>query len=1744
MQRLPRIANNFPRCPGVSETDTKETVKSGTPSVSDLSDAEALRILFSDAFKRTKTGQTIPYSYNVDNFPDLYKLFLDLEQKHGTSSESLGDWLGFGNINRLAGEISTSGIINSGNGFFNNFNSLSSHINTFINNLPEASRNILQEKTFLHTTLSFIQLYRADDAPGRLLALSHMLVAVGLTPSFAMSLASSAFEALSQEQVINGEQGEHAQFIGEFTTVLTTITMVVGGMILQKMPSSETLKSCIASFKSLGELGRAAQGSGILFGYIESAVKHCVSFFVKELDPNIELSLKLQSIREEMGQWSQDISTLDTDYYRNRMTFDDAIRLRVLKLRDKADEFHRVVCECPKVDQGVVASFRVLYTKVLEYAQIVARANGDSHFRVDPFHTHLWGPAGVGKTFAMLQFSDLLADAEGVPRYNRHFDRNAEADDFWSGYEHQNDVRWDDPLQWRNTNCKVSSAIEIAKAKTNTTYRLNMAQAQDKGRCFTSKWIYSCDNAGWIVPKEISDPMMWYRRYDAKFYVFPKERYIKTCDSAKLNVTIDWEIVKQEGLYGTLEHLEFFLCDPRVPNSINKQPMTWRQAVAYCRTTAVLHFERQEAMRAKLTSGENHVEAPLGNEDLDARAAAFLQAFAEHERSQAQEDFQDASSEPVHAQFIGETREDTIRKNWLGTVERLFSGDDSPAELHVPCPMWLCNATVELIKDHCPVHEEPHEIHWLLGEYYAYFMHPNSIVTFAQVRSTIIMLGRLAENQGHSPLLDEWMLPSETGDSVAYTIDRESGNADSTTWRITNEIGEFMRMISESNLSDHGIFWDVVEAQNEGGVFMTWPVDYWSKCFVTAHEVDGEMKTTLMVNPIEGDAEFEVFRQWLTLERYLMFVQSRRKLKELPSTHVSFMEKLAGWLVNLGQQMELFIIRHPLICNILALGQWLLVFWASYKITGWLLEPPRKPDQGEAENSSGDFKTMKKKKQTKKVVCEVGGNIITTRRRKFDAEAEGTTDPNALEISKMLIHRSVELSHTKREWKMHGVAVGGKNILLPHHFMFGVEDGDIINIQSAFGTFNIAFHYDDCSRYTDKDLMLWHVGGAFPGLKKIQHHFVQNEDLSYLKRVDAELVMRNSDKSGNLRIPLEALMGDAQNSNCDYTVGPQEYSVMSGWTYRANTTKGYCGAILLCYNPRLQHKVIGFHVAGSNSNRFGYSECITANQLGELFTSVEAKHGLTDFREDIPVEAQVIGDATNASFVLEGNYALVGTVPPSRMVIPPRRSDIIPSEIHDLVREHVTEPAVLLPSDPRSPVEGSPLVLNLNKYAGEPIPFPREKLTQVRDWVSHECRKMRRRCPRKPQALSLQESIDGIPLLEYYDPLDKNTSPGYPWVLERPTGTKGKHFLFEEDGTPCKRLKLAFDNRMIALACGKSTFTLAVNTLKDERVKLEKVLLKKTRLFDNLPVDFTMASRALTMDFVAAMYASRIDFPSAVGIDPYSPEWTTLKEELSKISSKLVAGDYSKFDGSLHGDIIYMCADIITDWYGDGKYLERRALFETIIHTDMINMNVVYRKNHGNPSGVSLTVVINNLANMFYMGLAWLLLAERNDPLYQTMAAFIANTKLVCYGDDNIMSVSERVQSWYNMHTISGVLQEYGITYTPPDKSDSSDLFYSWDDVTFLKNGFRPDEVYPHRYHATLSHDTIFELTNWVRICDDPRAAMDENLKTALKFAYHHGKEFYDSLYSKINTAREFVGLNPIYDEYVFHQAEWVSSFY
>lgn len=577
--------------------------------------------------------------------------------------------------------------------------------------------------------------------------------------------------------------------------------------------------------------------------------------------------------------------------------------------------------------------------------------------------------------------------------------------------------------------------------------------------------------------------------------------------------------------------------------------------------------------------------------------------------------------------------------------------------------------------------------------------------------------------------------------------------------------------------------------------------------------------------------------------------------------------------------------------------------------------------------------------------------------------------------------------------------------------------------------------------------------------------------------------------------------------------------------YDLETLPGMCGGLLSVQNKMVHSKLIGFHVAGGvGCDALGV--LVTRELLEQNLDAHVAAHNvsrqyLIDGR--IPYSQNWVDPRVQAELLDVGDCLSIGV---AKSPAAPVQTTLTPSLIHDKVQKHTTIPAFLKPTTIGGVVV-DPMIKGIKKVMGGQVYIDKNLLNAAANDVFNGLG--------GPDGgigkiHSYKESIVGVEGDPYKRPVNRTTSPGYPWNLDNTSKGKTAWLGDEEEYIIDNKELLASVVKLIEDARdGVRGDALSIATLKDEKRPIAKVMEGKTRVFEACPQQLVLAMRQYFMDFSAHIMRKRIDNGICVGINPYSLEWTKLANHLLAKGDAMIAGDFSNFDGSLTMQVLVKIVEKINEWYNDGEEnaLIRAALWEHICNADVLVRGEVIRQTHSQPSGNSLTVIINSLFNAIIMRVAYLRLKQKNG-----MAPICDYRKYVAeaiYGDDDVKSVALPIRSWFNQLTLTDALAEIGLTYTDEAKTGKILPFKSLKDTRFLKRGW--ELQLDGTYMAPMEISNVLEISNWVR-GKAVRSATIENCGCSLMELALHPQDVYEYWGARIRDECAKVGIT-------FHVPTW-----
>jgi len=825
------------------------------------------------------------------------------------------------------------------------------------------------------------------------------------------------------------------------------------------------------------------------------------------------------------------------------------------------------------------------------------------------------------------------------------------------------------------------------------------------------------------------------------------------------------------------------------------------------------------------------------------------------------------------------------------------------------------------------------------------------------------------------------------------------------------------------------------------------------------------------------------------------------------------------------------------------------------------VEIPRSEDDTEHEsvtaNSSAKPRTNVVRLESSTAMKLEPGRTITLDEarleiaKQLDLKHEGSVDSNALDIATKIFPNQGEIWCGTRH--MNYLGLYGRTIAVPAHLLLPLKPATDITIKrlnmhykltiykSQIKTRVLPGNPDVPDEFVVLDLTDYPQVPSFVDIRSL---FVSERDIGKIAGSKVCLQRRTEDGTRFIRQSLNTkLIGETVIQD----------SVISGFArgieYNMPTSKGDCGAVLYILNKDIAGKLLGVHVSGSRSQDIGYSVLITQ----EMINSVEMKFQCASAP---PVEylhtiVDVIPPEDYPSYAPGGFHMVLGRLK-TRQIASPLKSDIIPSPLFDRVFTHTTEPVCLTGSDPRNTTGISPMVECVKKFDNQAGQWDYIDRVTSREHSFKELLIYTKDYTGPRHILTMDEAINGIP--GFIEPLNMRTSPGYPFILDKKSNQIGKTSFFDQSKIddngkiyyqPKPELAAAIDKIITTAQTEKWCIdNYYMDWLKDERRKIEKVRLGKTRMFNIHNMAWVIVMRRYFGSALAAYHHASIHNGSTIGINMHGSDVTRLIRHLNEAGKNWWDLDISNFDGTadyegIH-DAFYVFKNYMRHYNTIGHELDVFA--DSMFWRIHVLGTIAYIPFIGIPSGHLFTSVCDTEVNKQRRNKAWRSLMKRYNRM--DLISLDVKSKLAREtgnGDDILGAVNDAVKDIYNPQNISEFWASHGITSTPPTKEEGGTVggFRVWDKVTYLKCHFARHEDYGAFYVARMNIDTIRELANWIRTSSDDMYMLRSNISDMERFLYTHGRASYYENLTKVQTALREIGEDYIVTPYEYYQEQW-----
>lgn len=558
--------------------------------------------------------------------------------------------------------------------------------------------------------------------------------------------------------------------------------------------------------------------------------------------------------------------------------------------------------------------------------------------------------------------------------------------------------------------------------------------------------------------------------------------------------------------------------------------------------------------------------------------------------------------------------------------------------------------------------------------------------------------------------------------------------------------------------------------------------------------------------------------------------------------------------------------------------------------------------------------------------------------------------------------------------------------------------------------------------------------------------------------------------------------------------------------YRMPTEVGDCGSVVRIATGMLSSKIIGLHVAGTDSKAptpVGACNIITREELQDGMSS-DGK--FDDDDQEFTFIQQSLQDEDYPNLV-KFEY-----VPASQQVHMSSMTKIERNLISDLLPyESVKAPAILSRRDPRviDKINDDPISKNIaDTLSTTHTVVDEEPVRSIYETMYMRYNEIP--FPAGRRRLNFEEACCGVPGL--LCSVRVATSPGWPLVLERTKSGKKDFVWFDEQGD--FHYDPRFRERVEALCekmrRGEEPEHIWLGYMKDELVSPEKIANCRTRTIYASSLIATVAFRMAFGCILIAFNNNWEKTPLSIGANQYSYDMQVFYDYLNEDfgGENYIAGDYKSFDKRCHPTFRKFAYKLLTDLartYPEDPVTDAEIEFfikhETESPAQLGPFRFWTKSNH--MSGCFYTTIVNCLVNEGYFRWAF---ARLNPALI-----YDEHVRAKFLGDDHIAKASETCK--FDQVSIARVLEMLGQEYTSDRKGEEIVPFRKFEEITFL--GAHPMKV-EGIWAGALKKTTLEETVLWTR---DGNVTLLDTLKQLLEMSSIWDREYHEKYRASIRTA-------------------------
>jgi hypothetical protein len=746
----------------------------------------------------------------------------------------------------------------------------------------------------------------------------------------------------------------------------------------------------------------------------------------------------------------------------------------------------------------------------------------------------------------------------------------------------------------------------------------------------------------------------------------------------------------------------------------------------------------------------------------------------------------------------------------------------------------------------------------------------------------------------------------------------------------------------------------------------------------------------------------------------------------------------------------------------------------------------------------------------------------------FDAHGPDTAVQN---MTKKLITKNcllLSLPGNDPTMNKSGIVIGlaGNICMLPSHYFVRMQ---ILLDEGKVSPYeDVDFHFQNgvifrtltvdqfmqCDRYyiKDKDMCLFNLDKGAAMFPNITTYFPTKKTYDCIDNAECTLHTFETCEGMYLshEITAKKRIGPLFYRDCD----GNEFTCQNSVSYEAETFNGDCGSLLIRNDSSFDNGIIlGIHVAGSSSllpfgwNRVGFASVIFYEEIQQAINHFE-----TIYTQGPSLDPNTMVECEENMFL--NAFPIIGKAKQGLALSAAPKSKLVKMiDFYGLMGECTIKPAFLNTFVNGEGEKINPRNRAILKYYGSQC-FMDTKLVKLCAEDAFNDMSLNSKFNVDKTILTFEEAVEGILGEDYIDGIPRATSAGWPKNKQLNSRLRGKKEFFGEDGQYIfdseSTIKLKEETLEILNKAKKGIRSSVVfmDCLKDETRPAYKADMGKTRLISAAPLAYLIACRMVFLRFNQWVMKNRIANGIAIGVNPYSIEWSGIVEKLHEVSSTMFAGDYGSYDSSQTKQVGDEICEGINRWYNDCEELQmaRRVFFMDIYSSVHISGDTIYQWTKSLPSGHPLTTTVNSIYNKIILRMGFVTSMGRS---YNALTLYRKFIREIVYGDDNIVSVNEIVQDKFNISSMAEFCQTIYMDYTDETKSDQlNTAFREISDISFLKRGFVLDKK-RNKYIAPLDKEVVRQMLYYLNKNVDQTLVVQSASDSFLREASLHEPEFY-----------------------------------